>query len=95
MSLSIDGIEKEHDNLRGVIGNYERIIESDKVLRHLRTKYKNLYYIINSVFLGQNEDNILNTIKKNKIVMLNKCFIKVNYLEIKIELKTTVNAMLI
>ncbi len=66
MSLSIDGIEKEHDNLRGVIGNYERIIESDKVLRHLRTKYKNLYYIINSVFLGQNEDNILNTIKKNK-----------------------------
>ena len=66
MSLSIDGVENEHDNLRGVIGNYERIIESDKVLRHLRTKYKNLYYIINTCFLGQNENNVLNTIKKNK-----------------------------
>ena len=66
ISLSIDGIDEEHDNLRGVIGNYERIIESDKVLRHLRAKYKNLYYIINTCFLGQNENNILNTIKKNR-----------------------------
>ena len=40
MSLSIDGVENEHDNLRGVIGNYERIIESDKVLRHLRLNIK-------------------------------------------------------
>ena len=66
ISLSIDGVDEEHDNLRGVIGNYERIIESDKVLRHLRAKYKNLYYIINTCFLGQNENNILNTIKKNR-----------------------------
>ena len=66
VSLSIDGTEKDHDYLRGVLGNYERIIESDKVLRLLRKKYKNLYYIINTCFLGQNEKNILNTIKRNK-----------------------------
>ena len=66
ISLSIDGTGKEHDKLRGVLGNYERIIESDKVLRLLRQKYKNLYYIINSCFLSQNENNILSTIKKNR-----------------------------
>lgn len=66
VSLSIDGYEKEHDKLRGVTGNYERLIESDKVLRILRKKYKNLYYIINTCFVGQNQKNIMGTIKKNK-----------------------------
>ena len=66
VSLSIDGYEKEHDKLRGVTGNYQRLIESDKVLRILRKKYKNLYYIINTCFVGQNQKNIMGTIKKNK-----------------------------
>ena len=66
VSLSIDGYKDEHDKLRGVLGNYERLIESDKVLRSLRKKYNNLYYIINTVFTGQNQNNVLNTIKKNK-----------------------------
>jgi len=66
VSLSIDGYKDEHDKLRGVLGNYERLIESDKVLRSLRKKYDNLYYIINTVFTGQNQNNVLNTIKKNK-----------------------------
>ena len=66
VSLSIDGYKDEHDKLRGVLGNYERLIESDKVLRSLRKKYNNLYYIINTVFTGQNQNNVLTTIKKNK-----------------------------
>jgi len=66
ISISIDGVGKEHDTLRGVEGNYERVIESDKVLRQLRSKYKNLYYIINTCFLGQNQNHILNTMKHNK-----------------------------
>ena len=36
------------------------------MLRSLRKKYNNLYYIINTVFTGQNQNNVLNTIKKNK-----------------------------
>ena len=66
ISISIDGVEKEHDKLRGVEGNYERVIESDKVLRQLRSKYINLYYIINTCFIGQNQNNVLNTIQQNK-----------------------------
>mgnify|MGYP001329442624 FL=1 len=58
VSLSIDGYKDEHDKLRGVLGNYERLIESDKVLRSLRKKYNNLYYIINTVFTGQNQNNV-------------------------------------
>lgn len=66
VSLSIDGYKDEHDKLRGVLGNFERLIESDKVLRSLRKKHNNLYYIINTVFTGQNQNNVLTTIKKNK-----------------------------
>ena len=66
ISISIDGVGKEHDKLRGVEGNYVRVIESDKVLRKLRSKYENLYYIINTCFLGQNQKNVLNTMKHNK-----------------------------
>jgi radical SAM protein with 4Fe4S-binding SPASM domain len=66
VSLSIDGVSNEHDKLRGVVGNYERLIESDKVLRLLRKKYKNLYYIVNTCYLAQNEKTILDTIKKNQ-----------------------------
>lgn len=66
VSLSIDEVGDQHDKLRGVLGNYERIIESDKVLRKLRDKYKNLYYIINTCFLSQNQENILNIVKENK-----------------------------
>ena len=40
ISISIDGVGKEHDKLRGVEGNYVRVIESDKVLRKLRSKYE-------------------------------------------------------
>ena len=69
ISISIDGVEKEHDKLRGVEGNYERVIESDKVLRQLRSKYKNLYYIINTCFIGQNQNNVLNTIQQNKKIL--------------------------
>lgn len=66
VSLSIDEVGDQHDKLRGVLGNYERIIESDKVLRKLRDKHKNLYYIINTCFLSQNQENILKIVKENK-----------------------------
>lgn len=66
ISLSIDGVGDEHDRLRGTIGNYERVIESDQVLRRLRTQYSNLYYIINTCYNGRNQDTVLRTIQENR-----------------------------
>ncbi|GEM_PF-189795 len=62
ISLSIDGIGDAHDRMRGVAGNYQRVIASDQILRRLRLKYSNLYYIINTCFNGLNHKDVLSTI---------------------------------
>jgi radical SAM protein with 4Fe4S-binding SPASM domain len=66
MSLSIDGIGHEHDHLRGAIGNYEKLIESDQVLRRLRTQHSNLYYLVNTCYNGRNQDTVIKTIQENR-----------------------------
>lgn len=66
ITLSIDGVGEEHDRLRGVKGSYQKIIESDQVLRKLRGKYSNLYYIVNTCYNRRNQGNALNTIQENR-----------------------------
>ena len=66
ISLSIDGIGHEHDHLRGAIGNYEKLIESDQVLRRLRTQHRNLYYLINTCYNSRNQDTVIKTIQENR-----------------------------
>ena len=47
INLSIDGIEKQHDEIRQIPGNYEKVIKTYKKLKKLQ--YKNLSIGIHSV----------------------------------------------
>jgi len=43
IKLSIDGVGKKHDKIRGVEGNFEKILQTHDLLVEIRKKYHNLY----------------------------------------------------
>lgn len=55
INLSIDGIEEEHDRIRNVKGNYQKVISTYKGLRKL--KYPNLSVGIHTVISKMNIEN--------------------------------------
>ncbi|MBF0379402.1 MAG: glycosyltransferase [Magnetococcales bacterium] len=65
VALSVDGIGKEHDQLRGVAGNYEKLLECDQRLSRLRQRFSNLYYIVNTCYSKKNQESVFNTLEEN------------------------------
>ncbi|MBW6515126.1 MAG: radical SAM protein [Candidatus Cloacimonetes bacterium] len=55
INLSIDGIDEEHDRIRNVKGNFNRVINTFKALKKL--KYKNLIVGIHTVISKYNVEN--------------------------------------
>lgn len=43
IKLSLDGIGEKHDKIRGVKGNFKKVVETHNRLLKLREEYKNLY----------------------------------------------------
>src|SRR3989344_735412 len=43
IKMSLDGIGKDHDKIRGVKGNFERVLETYQILKKIRNVYPNLY----------------------------------------------------
>lgn len=62
IGLSLDGIGEEHDHLRGVAGNYEKLVETYNHLAGLKKKYRKLGIDISSVLSALNKDTIRATI---------------------------------
>lgn len=58
VSMSIDGIGKLHDEIRGVPGNFEKVKETYKKLDELRKKYPRLEILANTTFSKYNQDKI-------------------------------------
>ncbi|WP_457554766.1 radical SAM protein [Candidatus Pyrohabitans sp.] len=58
VKLSLDGIGQEHDALRGVRGNFERVIESYHLLSPLLRRYANFELGINTVLCAANQDRL-------------------------------------
>ncbi|MBU1176986.1 MAG: radical SAM protein [Patescibacteria group bacterium] len=56
--LSLDGLEKTHDHIRGIKGNFNKVLETYKELDLLREKYPRLQLSINTTISNENEDNI-------------------------------------
>ncbi len=68
LNISIDGIDKLHDNIRGVKGSFKKTIETFKNLKKLQKKYPNLIvgtYTIISKYNAEHIDEIMLFIKKN------------------------------
>ena len=62
IGLSLDGVENDHDLIRGVQGNYEKLVETYNRLVRLRIKYPKLGIHISSVLSTFNRDSICSTI---------------------------------
>lgn len=58
VKVSIDGIEKDHDEIRGLPRAFERAIATYYSLTRLKNKFKNLKIGINTVFSSLNQDKI-------------------------------------
>ena len=68
INLSLDGIQKKHDEIRGIPGNFEKVMEVYKRLQNLKKEYSNLKIGIHTVVSVFNIDEILNIyeyVKKN------------------------------
>lgn len=58
VKLSLDGLNKFHDNLRGVEGSFEKVMQSYNLLSVLLDKYPNFDLGINTVFCSENQDRM-------------------------------------
>ena len=55
---SLDGIGKEHDEVRGVEGNFEKVLDTVKRLKELNKEYPNLHVELGTVISKANMHNI-------------------------------------
>ncbi len=69
ITLSLDGIAEVHDSIRGVKGNFQKVLETYTSLKGLKQKYPNLHIGINTVLNSLNQDHLKEIIDfvKNKL----------------------------
>jgi radical SAM protein with 4Fe4S-binding SPASM domain len=58
VKLSIDGERELHDSLRGVVGAFDRTVETYELLAPLLNEFRNFELGINTVFCSGNQDRI-------------------------------------
>jgi len=58
IKISIDGIGKKHDLLRGYDGSFDKALDTYRRLSRLALKFKNLEVGVNSVFCFENQDDM-------------------------------------
>ena len=61
ITLSLDGHKELHDKLRGVPGNFDRVMLLAKGLRELRKRYSNLFYIFGYTMSQYNQGALQQT----------------------------------
>ncbi len=64
VGLSLDGIGDEHDRLRNVPGNYEKLLETYRLLCDIKKHHSNFGIEISTVLSGFNKDTLKDTIKR-------------------------------
>ena len=58
IKLSLDGVGKRHDEIRGVKGNFDRVIETYRRLSKLKEKYPYFHLGINTIISKFNVDHL-------------------------------------
>ena len=68
INLSLDGLEKTHDFIRGIKGSFKSILKTYNELVKLKKRFSNLYVRINTTINNKNYKEIRafdNFIKEN------------------------------
>jgi radical SAM protein with 4Fe4S-binding SPASM domain len=95
VKLSLDGLYGEHDSLRGVSGNFERVMEAYDQLIPLLERYPNFELGINTVFCGSNQDKMediiefvrsLEKVKTHTLSMVRGELVDESYKDVDLEL---------
>jgi radical SAM protein with 4Fe4S-binding SPASM domain len=58
VSFSLDGVEKQHDDIRKVPGGFEKLVKSVKEIKKLQKHHKNLKTFAITTHTKYNEDNL-------------------------------------
>lgn len=58
VKLSVDGLNKAHDTLRNTPGNFDKTMDTYRLLEKLVDKYPNFELGINTVFCSENQDSM-------------------------------------
>jgi len=58
VKLSIDGLNNQHDSLRGTPGGFEKILQTYRLLAALLDRYPNFELGVNTVFCSENQHNM-------------------------------------
>ncbi len=58
IKMSLDGIGKKHDEIRGVPGNFKKLLKTHDILVKLREKYPNLYVDAGTTISLKNLNNL-------------------------------------
>ncbi|MGC8567886.1 MAG: radical SAM protein [Candidatus Micrarchaeia archaeon] len=69
ITLSLDGYRELHDKIRGVPGNYDKVIDMYKILQELKKSHKNLSFIFGYTISRLNEGQLDETIKQTQKIL--------------------------
>jgi MoaA/NifB/PqqE/SkfB family radical SAM enzyme len=58
VGLSLDGLEKDHDYIRGIKGNFSKFVKTAKLLSDLKKENSRFAVSVNTVFSSYNQDKI-------------------------------------
>lgn len=82
VSVSIDGLEKTHDAIRGVDGSFEKAVETLKRLSALRDDYPDLRLAVGMTLTPENQREILEVFRLARRQGARFSFRPINYSEI-------------
>lgn len=59
LCLSLDGLYKDHDSIRGIKGNFDKFLKTFHLIKNLK-KYRNFLITVSTTFCGFNQNKIKN-----------------------------------
>ncbi|MHB1830180.1 MAG: radical SAM protein [Candidatus Micrarchaeaceae archaeon] len=66
ITLSLDGYGELHDKIRGIPGNFNRVMAMAKKLKELQAQYKNLFFVFGYTMSKFNEGKLIETVEAVK-----------------------------
>ena len=66
ITLSLDGYRELHDKIRGIPGNFDRVMGMARRLKEMQSKYHNLFFIFGYTMSRYNEGKLMETISEVK-----------------------------
>ena len=81
ITLSLDGYKELHDQIRGIKGNFDRVMDLAKALQELKNKHRNLSFYFGYTISRYNQGKLKETIEYVKNILP---FVDFNYFHVNV-----------